>query len=189
MAQAIEMQFPEKYFFNFLKKLDVLPKTVIEIGGGRRFNVSKIFNSTYINFDFSTNTGIPTIVRNIVTDNFDDYYNYADIIYTNNTLEHIIDPFIAAKKIYNMLKYKGILFIRVPFSYRYHPVPNDYWRFSPTGLQALFPKVKCLESGLDIHARRRNDKGSFKNGLDQVPEDNLGGWRETWFSYFIGQKL
>lgn len=188
MKNAIKMQFPEKYFSNFIRKMNINPSSIIEIGGGRRFNMSNTFNCQYINFDFSENTGINTIIKNIVNDDFSEYYNYADIIYTNNTFEHIINPFIAANNIFNMLKNKGILFIRVPFSYRYHPVPNDYWRFSPTGLQSLFSKLTCLECGLDIHARRRDDKGSFSNGVDKVPEDSLGGWRETWFSYFIGQK-
>lgn len=189
MKKAVSMQFPEKYFAAFLKKRGISPETIIEIGGGKRFNFSNIFNCKYINFDFSKNTGIETVIKNIVTDDFVQYKEFADIVYSNNTFEHIVNPFVAAQNIIGMLKHNGIVFIRAPFSYRYHPVPNDYWRFTPAGLRQLFPNFECLECGLDIHARRRNDIGSFANKLDEVPIDDLGGWRETWFAYFIGRKI
>ncbi len=190
MKKAISMPFPEIFFKKFLLERKFEPKSIIEIGGGEKFNFENAFQCNYLNFDFSENTGIKnTIIKNIVYDNFEDYREYADVIYCNNTFEHIIDPYIAATNLINMLKLNGYLFIRVPFSYRYHPVPNDYWRFTPSGLMALFSGLECIECGLDNHARRRNHIGSFKNKLDEVPVDKFGGWMEIWFSYYIGKKI
>lgn len=190
MDNAVSMAFPEKYIIRFLQQRKFSPHKIIEIGGGKRFNLyGKFKNVAYTNIDFSSSTGIPTVTKNIVTDSFKDFWESADLIYSNNTLEHIFNPFVAAQQMTAMLKKGGYLFIRAPFAYRYHPVPNDYWRFSPDGLACLFSSLHCLEKGLDIHARRRNDTGSFTNKLDSVPQDEYGGWRETWFSYFIGQKI
>ena len=189
MTNAITMPYPEKFIMEFLKEQKFVPSTIIEIGGGKKFNLyDKFKKASYINIDFSENTGIPTKVKNIVTDDFNDLKESADLIYTNNTFEHIYNPYIAAQNMISMLKKDGYLFVRAPFAYRYHPVPNDYWRFSPDGLACLFSSLKCIKKGLDNHTRRANHLGSFANKLDLVPQDKLGGWQEIWFSYFIGQK-
>ena len=188
MKNPVTMLEPHKYFANFLKQNDLYPKCIMEIGGGKEYNMKNFFDATYINFDFSEDISSDTIVKDIVNDDISEFYNMADVVYTNNTFEHISNPFIAAEKIYYLLKKGGIIFIRSPFSYSYHPCPNDYWRFSPVGLQKLFPKLHILESGMDQIFRRTDDRGSFKNGLDKVLIDSLGGWRERWHSYIIGKK-
>tara|TARA_Y100001970_G_C14259119_1_gene878144 strand:- start:16841 stop:17734 length:894 start_codon:yes stop_codon:yes gene_type:complete len=119
---------------------------------------------------------------------FSDKKDFFDVIYSMDVLEHVEDPFEAAKNINFLLKNKGKLIIMVPFSYPYHEDPEDYWRFTHRGIQKLFDEsltnaeYKPLHLGYDISLRRDNRKG------DSVPIDSLGGWRENWHTYCVLQK-
>lgn len=87
----------------------------------------------------------------------------------------------------------GLLICLAPFSWRYHPTPVDNFRYTHNGLKYLFERtgdVKTLLAGYDISNRRKNAKGGkISGGLDIVPTDDLGGWREHWLTIFIGEKI
>ena len=61
-----------------------------------------------------------------------------DLAVCINLLEHLEDPWRAAKRI---AKFGKHLFISAPFLYPFHTDKNcnDYWRFTSEGLQLLFP--------------------------------------------------
>jgi hypothetical protein len=59
-------------------------------------------------------------------------------------LEHVKNPFTVAKNISNSLKKGAMLFITVPFVMEVHGYPDDYWRFTPHGLEELFPKMSKI---------------------------------------------
>ena len=119
------------------------------------------------------------------------YEEKFDVIYSNNVFEHLEDPFTAARNISSLLKSGGVVITIVPFSQRYHRSPEDYFRFTHSGVEILFSSTgnfKLLQSGYDIHGRRNNWQGSRLRG-DQVPMDSFGAWRETWFTFCAMQKL
>jgi len=58
-----------------------------------------------------------------------------------SVLEHCKNPFALANNCTKLLAPKGRLFINVPFSWRIHAYPDDYWRFTPSGIKTLFPKL------------------------------------------------
>lgn len=189
MMETVKIADPIKYFVEWLSTKKFTPSVVIEIGASYGNNLYNKFNAKYINIDCEKNDNIPTIVKDISGYIFDEIEEgIADIVYSNNLMEHVQNPFLAAQNMTKLLKDGGFLFCRTPFAYRFHAMPNDYWRFSPEGLKILFRDLKCIEANLDDVIRRKNFTGSFKNGYDKVPVDDLGGWRESWMSYFIGQK-
>jgi SAM-dependent methyltransferase len=113
-----------------------------------------------------------------------------DVVYSNNVFEHLRKPWIAAANVLRLLKPGGLCITIAPFSQRYHAVPGDYFRYTHTGLAALFEDagpVKVLVSGYDIKGRRIDWQGSGKHD-DIVPIDELGAWRETWFAVCIVEK-
>lgn len=59
-----------------------------------------------------------------------------------SVLEHVSKPWIAAKNIESFLRKSGILYISVPWVWRYHPYPDDYYRFSASGIRALFENIE-----------------------------------------------
>ncbi len=63
-----------------------------------------------------------------------------------SVLEHCKDPFKAALNISQLLKEDGVLFLGVPFSWRIHGYPSDYWRFTPEGIRILFPNLSFKTS-------------------------------------------
>jgi len=75
-----------------------------------------------------------------------------DTVLCTETLEHVLDPlgFLAEAK--RTLRPGGRLILTVPFSARWHYVPFDYWRFTPSGLAHIlhesgFAEVQIYRRG------------------------------------------
>lgn len=68
-----------------------------------------------------------------------------DMIIFNQTLEHLYNPFIAMKNLYNHLKPGGYLYTTVPTINIPHQEPFHFWGMTPTGLCVLGASV-----GFDI---------------------------------------
>jgi hypothetical protein len=56
-------------------------------------------------------------------------------------LEHVQNPFVAAKNIAALLRPGGHLYFVGPWVWGYHPYPDDYWRISISGLKVLFQDI------------------------------------------------
>lgn len=59
-----------------------------------------------------------------------------------SVLEHVSKPWVFAEHLTTLIRPGGTLYISVPWVWRYHPYPDDYWRFSWKGIQELFPAFK-----------------------------------------------
>jgi SAM-dependent methyltransferase len=92
-----------------------------------------------------------------------------DLTYCFDTLEHVSDPFRFCEHLRRVTKGGGHVFAATVFAWPYHPSPEDYFRFSPTGLlecfvgprNALAAEVEVLwygwdsdERGVELLARR-----------------------------------
>lgn len=108
-----------------------------------------------------------------------------DFIFTNRALEHMAKPWETARELARMLKPGGVTVHASLFSWYYHPNPIDYWRFSPAGLESLFPGIKTLHADFDQVERRRDIRGKGGNSAEI---DSLGGWRENVGVIYAGQK-
>jgi hypothetical protein len=56
-------------------------------------------------------------------------------------LEHIADPAAFLNRVFRSLRPGGRLVMTVPFSARWHFIPFDYWRFTPSSLQMLLTEA------------------------------------------------
>ncbi|SRR5579883_743662 len=68
-----------------------------------------------------------------------------DAVISFSTFEHIKYPVLAAHEIMKVLKIGGHLFIQTHFVYHEHAYPNDYYRYTKSGLAALFPPTMNFE--------------------------------------------
>ncbi len=67
-----------------------------------------------------------------------------DLVFASEVLEHTIKPWIAAKEITRVTRLDGEIYMQTPFCYPYHAIPYDFFRFSPSGLRALFNQYDLL---------------------------------------------
>ena len=108
-----------------------------------------------------------------------------DFVFSADVFEHLEKPWITAAEISRILKPGGVTVHSTLFSWRYHPQPVDFWRFSAEGLKSLFPDLDCLDSDFDFTERRRDLRGQ---GAHVVAPDAFGGWRENVSVFYAGQK-
>ena len=116
-----------------------------------------------------------------------------DAIFSVSVFEHIAKPWKAAEHMSRLLKPSGIVYHAAPFSYFYHGAPADFWRFTPDAFEVMFSSLKTVKSEFFGDNRRRDNRGSDYNPVDrdggpQFSVDAFGGWRENWYTIYVGQK-
>jgi len=76
-----------------------------------------------------------------------------DTVLATETLEHVLEPlgFLAEAK--RSLRPGGRLILTVPFAARWHYVPFDYWRFTPSGIKHLLD----VSGFTDVEVYRRGN--------------------------------
>ena len=181
---------------SFERAVDLAPPgRALEIGA---YNLEKSVRGVlekkgfeYANLDIEASDVPDTTIGDICAERFDDVGfdpERFSLIYTSDVFEHLKKPWIAAKNIINLLQPGGVVLVWTVWSWRHHPVPVDYWRFSADCLKYLFDDLECIEGDFDTSERRKDIRGFWENKLDHVPVDDLGGWRENWRVYFMGRK-
>jgi SAM-dependent methyltransferase len=65
-----------------------------------------------------------------------------DHIECMSMLEHCRRPWEVAENIEALLKQRGTLFVTVPFIWRVHGYPDDYWRMTISGVKSLFQSIQ-----------------------------------------------
>ena len=129
-------------------------------------------NSDYLGIDIAEGSGVDQIVnfseKGIVQKlGWEDRFN---TIHCHCILEHVPDIFTFSKNIQQALNTSGVLFITVPFAWKIHRIPVDMWRFTPQGIDYLFPKI-CFK--VDQCAFSIRKKYKFFP-IDIGPEFHLG---------------
>lgn len=72
---------------------------------------------------------------------YDEYKLKFDFFIFNQTIEHLYNPFMALKNIYNYIKPGGYVFTSVPTINIPHMTPIHYNGYNPMGLALLFNSV------------------------------------------------
>jgi SAM-dependent methyltransferase len=74
-----------------------------------------------------------------------------DVILATETLEHVSDPNLFLEEAARVSRPTGTLILTVPFAARWHYIPHDYWRFTPSGLKVLLENAGFFK--VEIYAR------------------------------------
>jgi SAM-dependent methyltransferase len=74
---------------------------------------------------------------------------FADILLSTQVLEHVDSPSLYLQECNRILKPDGLLILSTHGYWRYHPHPNDYWRWTGSGLRKILNDEGF--SILDLH--------------------------------------
>jgi len=128
------------YLQKFLPKIPM--KTVLEVGSRGESNAigyRKYFpDSEYVGSDLQPGENVD-IVQDLTLGTGDIPIDYFDLIICCSVFEHVSRPWLAAENLAKLSKTGGILYFSVPWIWRYHAYPNDYFRYSPSSFPILFP--------------------------------------------------
>jgi SAM-dependent methyltransferase len=65
--------------------------------------------------------------------------NYFDLVICCSVMEHVPRPWVMAEKISELVRPGGKLYVAVPWVWKYHGYPKDYYRFTHTAIEYLYP--------------------------------------------------
>ena len=97
-----------------------------------------------------------------------------DLIISSSTLEHVSKPWLAADCLEKLLKPGGYFYISVPWVWRYHAYPNDYWRFNRHTLDVIFTRTILLSQAWSTSpdCRLHNFSDTFDNENSVILRDS-----------------
>lgn len=99
-----------------------------------RISALEVSGDAWSNFGFFSYKSVNYPVFDICRDTLDEKF---DLIIAEQVFEHLYDPDQAARNIRKMLKPSGLFLITLPFMIKYHPMPQDYRRWTKYGLRAF----------------------------------------------------
>jgi hypothetical protein len=102
-----------------------------------------------------------------------------------SVMEHVRDIYKFALNLRQLLAVDGIAFVSVPWVWRFHGYPSDYWRFSPEALKFLLAPLQLDETASCISYQQLGSFNPLSNGLlnsypdyanDTAPVSRAGRW-------------
>lgn len=83
-----------------------------------------------------------------------------DAILCTEVLEHVLDFQTLVSEMHRVLRPGGTILLTVPWSARWHYIPYDYFRYSPSALQSVFAEFDSV-----VVTARGNDVAVVANKL------------------------
>ena len=93
----------------------------------------------------------------------------ADVVTCEQVLEHVPDPVQAVRSMAAMLRPGGTLVVSVPFMLRVHPHPDDFWRFTTTGLCRLLETAGLTVESIESWGNHRAIKANLRTWSPDRP--------------------
>ena len=136
----------------------------------------------YVGIDMEDGDGVDAVV-DLVAGTGSLEKNYFDLAICCSVIEHVNRPWIFADNLSSLIKPGGLLYISAPWVWRYHPYPDDYWRFSWRGVEQIghdigFTNAKAAEQVRTLRDLRVEVRPIQRFRLVFWPRENLEtyGW-------------
>lgn len=133
-----------------LSRPELLVSPVVDVGSYRvdeqadlRFQIYNVLGKEYFGVDMREGPNVTHVCDATQRIPFDS--NWAGTVVCLDMLEHCDDFFAAAKEMFRILRPDGHFFAATVMNFPIHEYPNDYWRFTPSGMTYLLSKVMGLE--------------------------------------------
>ncbi len=99
-----------------------------------------------------------------------------------SVLEHSRRPWLLAANLESLLEPGGTMFVSVPFCWRVHAYPSDYWRMTPEAIRSLFPAIQW--EALKFASDKLRDGPSLKSaeiaGHPYMARTETAGFGRKW---------
>jgi SAM-dependent methyltransferase len=95
-------------------------------------------------------------------------------ILCSEVLEHVKRPWVALPELFRVIRPGGIIIITTLFCFHIHGYPDDYYRYTDSGLKALlsdagFVDINTKYGGNEVlHLKNHNDTVILKNAPHQI---------------------
>lgn len=166
MKQIVRGKSLIRAMFNNKVRNIYIGGTVIDMGSGNK----RPSYHNYIKFDSNSRIFTVNVIKynmpDVIADlecSFPFKDECADTIIAFNIMEHIYDFSNFTRECYRILRYNGMLYIFVPFLVRYHPDPEDYFRFTSQALSKILKN-----SGFEIEYIEVVGRGPFTAACSQI---------------------
>jgi SAM-dependent methyltransferase len=137
-----------------LSASDIFQRRVLEVGsrdvnGSARPHVELLGPAAYVGVDIEEGLGVDEIcAAEALVDRFGS--ESFDVVISTELLEHVKDWTTAVNNMKGVLRDGGILLVTTRSKgFRVHGFPNDYWRYEPADMEAIF-------GDMDIQALERD---------------------------------
>ncbi|MEL0082017.1 MAG: class I SAM-dependent methyltransferase [Gammaproteobacteria bacterium] len=154
---------------------------VLEVGSKNYGNTASFRdqygNCEYIGVDIAQGEGVDQVI-DLCEGTGVLALNSFDLIICCSVLEHVKKPWLMAANLSQLLGIGGLIYISVPWVWRYHPYPDDYFRFSWRGVQELFDGFQWRDITYST-----NIPGEFHpidNAANRI-DSALGFRKRVWF--------
>jgi SAM-dependent methyltransferase len=142
MGDANQLSFLQHY-------IPSVDGAVLEVGS-KQYGSTSSFRDyyrgvDYVGADMEAGEGV-----DVVHDFVDGGYEFMNakpfaLVICCSVLEHVRSPQLFAHNITRTLRQDGRIYLSIPWVWRYHAYPDDYWRFSWRGIEELFPLIEWQE--------------------------------------------
>lgn len=148
----------------------------LEVGSkdyGSTQDLRKLFadKDTYVGTDMLAGPGVDVVLD--LTQDFEEIdanlggVRFGTIICLS-VLEHCEQPFKMAENLTSLIKPGGKICLSVPFSWKVHAYPSDYWRFTPEGVEKLFPKLVFDTKHSVMATSAKNDLRTLSREIGKI---------------------
>jgi hypothetical protein len=105
-----------------------------------------------------------------------------------SVMEHVTDIFTFAQNLSRIAAPGAAMFMSVPFAWRFHGYPSDYWRFTPRAVRQLFPAFEFEDNNSMLSSNVVGDVAAFQEDpnafsvrkLSRNPLAKLAFWRTPY---------
>jgi SAM-dependent methyltransferase len=176
------------------KHADRVEAPILEIGSKNYGSVSYDYRGlfvgrgAYVGADMSPGDGV-----DVVADLTADFDCLPESLRTTrfgailclSVMEHVRDIYRFALNLRQLLAADGVAFVSVPWVWRFHGYPSDYWRFSPEALRFLLAPLQLDETASCISHQQLGSFNPLCHGLlntypdyagDTAPASRAGRW-------------
>lgn len=125
------------------RKLPVVDGPVLEVGSsnpaGNTSSFRSLYPGEYVGVDLAPGEGVDVVADLSKPHGLPE--GHFALVACCSVLEHCRNPWAMAENMTRLVRPGGAIYIAVPWTWRYHAYPDDYWRFSWSGIRELFPAI------------------------------------------------